>query len=138
MRISPLFITTTTTGSCDSSGGVGGSTSFGSGLFGKYSQNCLASRGVITMKMMSSTSMTSTRGVTFMLGVARPGLPPPEPTSIAMVLDSPQLLLVRALELVDAHRDTREADVLAHLEERPHVAIAGLLVGTQHQASGRF
>ncbi len=65
MRIAPSRFTLTTSG-CDGSIASAGRSS---GSFGMCSQICLESAGVITMKMIKSTSTTSTSGVTFISGV---------------------------------------------------------------------
>ena len=62
---------------------VGGSAAAWS-CFGSWSQNCFESSGVTTMKMMSSTSTTSTSGVTFICGVARFFFPCALPTAMPM------------------------------------------------------
>src|SRR5271170_2883410 len=64
---------------------------FGGGGWGTSASRPFGVRGVITMKMMSSTSSTSMSGVTLMFAL----WPPPEPTAILIV----DLLLISLTSL---------------------------------------
>src|SRR3954466_4895927 len=80
------------------------------------------------MKMISSTSTTSTRGVTFMAGATRF---PDWPTVIAMSA-SPRLR-----PLVDHQGDARESDLLRMPEQIAHPPVAHAPIPLEHQSSGR-
>src|SRR5580700_2289786 len=144
--ISPLFVAKTTIGWSFSAGSGGW---LFSTLLGKFSQNCLARSGAITMKMIRSTSTTSTSGVTFMLGCACPGFFPRCPRSIPMACspleswpNTGQLACHPgrsgngrgALALIHAQRDPRETDLLAYLEHLADIGIAGRPVSAQDQS----
>src|SRR5262245_19394627 len=103
--------------------------------FGSCSQNCFASSGVTTMKMISSTRTTSTSGVTFISGVARPFLDLPALMAIPMVVAASSVLhggggavlgrrLVRAAAaLLDLLRHPVEPCVLDEREDVAHFGV---------------
>src|SRR5688572_1219258 len=87
--------------------------------------------GAVTMKMISSTSITSTSGVTLMSPIGAL-LPPPELELNAIVL-CPALSVRRRDEA-----DLRDADVLCRLHHLRHEAVLGGLVGADVDARLRF
>src|SRR5688572_27435604 len=82
IRMTPPLSTVRTSGSFLALGGGGGV--FSSCSLGTFSQNVLVIIGVMTIKMIKSTSTMSTSGVTFTFGRGAPF--PSPPTLNAMLL----------------------------------------------------
>src|SRR5687768_9255576 len=95
------------------------------------------------MKMISSTSTTSTSGVTFISGWARPFLPlaPAAWTSIAM-FGLPRLSAGGGGAVggpaVHPQRHAGEPDFLGHPVDRPHLSVRHAHVRPQDQLAARF
>src|SRR5262245_854700 len=104
----------------------------------------------MTMKMMSSTSTTSTSGVTFICGLTT--LPSPLPRLIAMSRASPRAGGRRSLGhvlgllgfcagpvlLTHHQRDPWKAHLLRTGEDVAHLAVGELGIGSQHEAPERL
>src|SRR5437868_13359833 len=104
------------------SGGGGGTTSFGSGSSGTRTASSFSMSGVSTMKMMSKTSTTSTRGV-MLMSERGPFL---VPTSIP--ISGPSLVL----QLLRGELHALELGLRCAVEHRTHVLVLGGDVGLDH------
>src|SRR3954449_9239164 len=147
----PSLRTVTTSWFCSCGGGVPCTSTFG----GTSTSSPICRIGVATMKMISSTSTTSTNGVMLISLRTPPPLLPPNPI-FAPVLSAecwvlrtqhsgpstrsnPMLrdLLARLLVLRQ-ECDLREARFVGGLHHHPHLAVVDPLVRLQHDVAVRI
>src|SRR5579859_1731238 len=107
---------------CVRSGGGGSTIWFGSCSSGTRTPISFSISGVSTMKMMRSTSTTSTSGV-MLMSERGPFL---APTSMPMLL--------RPLDLFGGQRDALELGLGGPVHHRPDLAVLGVDVGLHHHA----
>src|SRR3954467_8932533 len=138
----PSRRTVTTSWFCSCGGGAPCTSTLG----GTSTSSPICRIGVATMKMISSTSTTSTSGVMLISLRTPPPLLPPNPIEPPGCLVTQQLsnsnpmfrdLLARLLVLRQ-ERDLREARVVRGLHHHSHLAVIDPLVRFQHHVAVRI
>src|SRR5436305_12626318 len=124
----PSRLIVTTSWFCSDGGGVPWISTFG----GTSTSSPICRIGVATMKMISSTSTTSTNGVMLISLRTPPPLLPPNPINQSSVIQSMLRDLLARLLVLRQECDLCEARLVRRLHHQTHLAVVDPLVRFQH------